>query len=117
MEQFDEFGFWHLFRSRFQYVVGLNDTVIFETQYYPNGDLFCSVTVNDKECNSCGRKICPDGFFGYDVLCDNIEGAGYVSVCDETQDNDDGVLAVFAFQDPLLHNGCSPRLYPQAYNI
>ena len=117
MEQFDEFGFWHTFRSTFRYVVGRNDTVTFETQYYANGDLICSVAINDQVCNSCGRKICPDGFFGYDVLCDNVAGAGYVSVCDEKLDYDDGVLAVLAFQDPLRHTGCPPRLYPQGYNV
>ena len=69
---------WHV---TFQYVVGRNDTVSF---YERKADLvldeFCQVAVNGEECRSCNKVQCDDGFSGYRVLCDNLEGVGNLDI-------------------------------------
>jgi Leucine rich repeat len=100
---------WDNVKSTFQYVVGRNETVTFESTRQPNQSFFCEVTVNDQVCKSCYWAFCADGFLSVHVDCENVEGAGSLHLCDETHTNVDGPLAVFAFQDMLYLQGCPPR--------
>jgi hypothetical protein len=100
------------FHATYQYVVGRNDTVTLETTQLPDAFITCEVTVNGQVCNSCFFSECNDGFFVVQIGCNNVEGAGSTDMCDEKRNGDDGPLAVFALQDPLLLQGCRPRIYP-----
>jgi hypothetical protein len=108
----DNIPFILKFQATYQYVVGRNDTVTLETTLLPDSLLSCEITVNGQVCNDCFLFECLDGFLGLNVVCDNVEGAGYIDVCDEKRNDDDGPLAVFAFQDPAFFQGCSPRIWP-----
>jgi hypothetical protein len=44
------------------------------------------------------------------VKCDNVQGAGSQELCNEKRTNDDGPLAVFAFQDPAYLKGWPPQI-------
>ena len=94
--------------NKFQYVVGRNDTVTFKSDYSNPVDAKCSVSVNNQDCSFCQLLRCGDGFMGYEIRCENIEGAGNFNSCDDHHDV--GPLSVFAAHDPLLGNGCSPFL-------
>jgi hypothetical protein len=67
--------------------------------------------VNGQVCNVCYKSMCNDGFEGVFVRCENVEGSGIVDFCDGTEIDDEGPLAVFAFQDPVLVQGCPPRIW------
>jgi hypothetical protein len=100
------------FQATYQYVVGRNDKVTLETTALSDSSIACEVTVNGQVCKSCFLSACLDGFYGLGVVCDNVEGAGYIDLCDEKRNDDDGPLAVFAFQDRSFLQGCPPRIWP-----
>jgi Leucine rich repeat len=110
---FDETGYRTHFHSTFQYVVGRNDTVTLDILFLPDFTSTCEVAVNGQVCNKCFDAICDDGFGGIQVFCENVEGAGYVALCDEKTNDDFGPLTVFALQDStyLQDLGCPPRMY------
>jgi hypothetical protein len=112
--QYDEDSPYDLkFQATYQYVVGRNDTVTLETTLLLSDvSLTCEVAVNGQFCNSCFLTKCADEFWGFNVECTNVEGAGYIDLCDEKRSDDDGPLAVFAFQDPVFSQGCPPRIWP-----
>jgi hypothetical protein len=101
---------WDTMKSTFQYVVGRNDTVTFEATRQPDQFFTCKITVNGQVCNSCYWAYCDDEFLSVHVKCENVNGAGYLDVCDEKSSNRDGPLAVFAFQDSAFLKGCPPRI-------
>jgi hypothetical protein len=94
------------FQSTFRYVVGRNDTVKIEWT-----EQICEVSVNGQVCNNCYQAVCPDGFTGVHVRCENVEGAGILDLCAGSEIDDEGPLVVFSFQDPALVQGCPPRIY------
>jgi hypothetical protein len=102
---------WDKITSTFQYVVGRNDTVVLETTRQPDALLTCKVTVNGQVCNSCFTAYCKDWFHSVHVNCENVKGAGNLNLCDASGTNDDGPLAVFAFQDLAYLQGCPPRIF------
>jgi hypothetical protein len=101
-------------KSTFQYVVGRNDTVTYEKSRQHSLST-CKVTVNGQVCNSCYTAYCFDWFLSVHVDCENVLGAGSISLCDPSGSNDDGPLAVFAFQDPAYLKGCPPRIMHEYY--
>ena len=113
--QFDENGSPEYFRSEYKYIVGRNDTVIFENNKLALFEWDCFVYVNGQQCNSCIYIFCPNGAgVGYRVGCENVPGAGRFDLCGEELYDDTGVLAVFSFQDPfyMSQGSCPPRFYP-----
>jgi hypothetical protein len=102
---------WDTMKSTFQYVVGRNDTVTFETTRTLDGEQACEITVNGQICNNCLWVYCSDGFQSVHVNCENVKGAGYLHLCDERRSNGDGPLAVFQLQDPAYLQGCPPRIF------
>ena len=105
-----EDGKWSNSQSTFQYVVGRNDTVMFELTRTLDFDVTCEVTVNGQVCDRCFKSDCADRFAGWHVYCENVDDVGYVDLCDARRDDDDGPLAVIAFQDPVYLQGCPPRI-------
>jgi hypothetical protein len=101
---------WDNMKATYQYVVGRNDTVKFEATRHPDQSFLCQITVNGQVCASCYWSVCDDGFPSVHVNCENVDGAGYQELCNEKRTNDDGPLAVFAFQDPAYLQGCPPRI-------
>jgi hypothetical protein len=101
---YDDFGERIHYHATFQYVAGRNDTVTFDATYFPDYTSTFEVAVNGRVCNDCYWAICDDGFGGY-VSCENVEGTGYIGLCDEKTQNDDGPLTVFALQDPAFLQG------------
>jgi Leucine-rich repeat (LRR) protein len=101
---------WDNMKSTFQYVVGRNDTVTFETTRHPDALVSCKITVNGQVCNSCYSAYCKDWFLSVHVNCENVLGAGSLNLCDASGTNDVGPLAVFAFQEPAYLQGCPPRI-------
>ena len=101
------------YRVTFRYVVGRNDTVVYESTYDPFLDYYnCQVTVNDQLCDSCQPIACADGFFGNLAVCDNL-GISQGDFCTPEARSALGPLAIFALQDPQQRaGGCSPRFYP-----
>ena len=105
-------GWWNGWNHTFQYVgTQFNETIVrFEAIGYK-----CFVYINhdgngqEQQCRSCLRRWCDDGFWGFEVLCDNVDGVGNLNLCDGSSD-DDGLLTIFALQDPLLLDGCLPNL-------
>jgi hypothetical protein len=104
---------WDTMRSTYQYVVGRNDTVTFEATRQRDQFFTCKITVNGQVCNSCYWAYCDDEFLSVHVKCENIEGAGYLDLCDATSTNYDGTLALFVFQDPAYLKGCPPRIFDE----
>jgi Leucine-rich repeat (LRR) protein len=104
---------WDNMKTTFEYVVGRNDTVTFESTRQPDNSFACKITVNDQVCNSCYWAYCNDGFLSVHVDCKNVKGAGTLSLCNAKRSSDDGPLAVFALQDPVYLVGCPPRIYDQ----
>jgi Leucine rich repeat len=109
---YDQDPYMLKFQATYQYVVGHNDTVTLETTQLPDASVTCEVTVNGQMCNGCFFSMCLDGFVGLNVDCYNVEGASAIDMCDEKRDDDNGPLAVFAFQDPAFLQGCPPRIWP-----
>jgi hypothetical protein len=107
--QFTNTPYASKFKATYQYVVGRDDTVTYETTVLPDTTETCEVTVNGQICNDCTGTSCPDGFSGINIECSNVEGAGIFNLCDETRSNNDGALMVFAFQDSRFLQGCRPR--------
>jgi hypothetical protein len=101
---------WDNMQSTFQYVVGRNETVMFGATRQPDQSFTCKVTVNGEVCSSCYWHFCKDLFYSVHVECENVKGAGYLNMCDGRSTNDDGPLAVFAFQDLAFLDGCPPRI-------
>jgi Leucine-rich repeat (LRR) protein len=83
---------WDSSKATFQYLVGRNDTVTFESSHQPDGTLPCKVVVNGQACNSCNFLYCPDGFQSAHIDCENVKGAGALNLCDEKRSNDDGPI-------------------------
>ena len=112
----ENYAFWEYFRSTYRYTKGRNDTVVFESVLQLNWRWRYTVTINGEECNSASLTTCPYGDRAYSVHCDNIPGAGSVRICKDEVYDDQGPLAVFAFQDPTYRKsgGCPPRFYPLA---
>ena len=98
----------------FEYSRGpIEDTLVVENFIEGFSDEECRVSINGEYCRTCTWQICPNnGFLSYGVRCDNLNGIGNYNPCDAG--NVDvataGPLAVFAFQDPFLLEGCSPLL-------
>ena len=92
---------------------GSRDEVTFHNEWILNDEdipfWHCTVSVNGNKCLQCNKVTCRDGFSAYSVLCDNVDGVGNYYPCGENAD-EDGPLAVFALQDPLLleSSGCLP---------
>jgi hypothetical protein len=106
---FDENGYPCYYHMTFQDIVGQNDTVTLEYNVWPNLTREYKATVNGQVCNSCFEGTCADQFLLLD--CKNVEGAGAVDLCSPKPEDTNGPLAVFAFQDPVLLQGCPPRLF------
>ena len=98
----------------FEYSRGpIEDTLVVENFIEGFSAEECRVSINGEYCRTCTWQICPNnGFLSYGVRCDNLNGIGNYNPCDAG--NVDvataGPLAVFAFQDPFLLEGCSPLL-------
>jgi hypothetical protein len=107
---------WDNMKATFEYVVGQNNTVTFESTRQPNDSLACKINVNDEVCNSCYWAFCNNGFVSVHVHCENVQGAGTLSLCNAKRSSDDGQLAVFALQDSVNLVGCPPRIHKQ-YNV
>jgi hypothetical protein len=74
---------WDTMKSTFQYVAGQNNTVTFEATLQPDQFLSCKITVNGQVCNSCYLAYCNDEFLSVHVKCENVNGTGYLDVCNE----------------------------------
>lgn len=95
--------------ASFEYVVGRSDTVEFQKYVMDDYSSTCQASVNGQLCDTCGIPPCNDGYQAYHINCASVDGAGYVDQCDEWRPDDDGPLAVFAFQDRNFRQGCPPR--------
>ena len=94
--------------STFQYVKGLNDTVVFQNTFDEEAVRECTVTINGKQCRHCAGMRCLDSWEGYRVWCDNIEGVGNFNHCTGGSESV-GPLAIFQMQEDGT-TGCSPFL-------
>jgi hypothetical protein len=109
---YDETGSIVAFHSMFQHVAGRNDTVRIEYVIRPDSPLTCEVIVNGQVCNKCFKAGCTDQFSGVMVDCENVQGAGNINFCHPKKPSEvEGPLAVFAFQDQALLQGCPPRFF------
>ena len=116
--EFEENGFNDISFSTFRYNSdtdnSINVTTIFNVDYSTGGT--CSVSVNGERCRSCGWASCTNGFAGFKVLCDNIEGVGNYQPCSMAYEDVSVPLNIFAFQDPFFRDGCEPILWtPSTY--
>jgi hypothetical protein len=107
---YDNTGHPRFLHLTFQYVVGRNNTVPLDFTVLPDLSWACEVTLNGQVCNKCYYGMCEDGFSSVIVDCVNVEEAGIVDICNPKRQDADGPLAVFAFQDPAILQGCPPRL-------
>ena len=101
------------YKTQFQYVSGIDALVTFEREFDGDELIFkCTVTVNGEHCNSCNERLCsPDGVRGFDINCDNVDGVGSYSPCqDEILNNPESPLAVFAKQNSYNGDGCKQRI-------
>jgi hypothetical protein len=110
LTKYDNNGSRSGLHSKLQYVVGQNDTVMFQMTVLSTY-LACEVTVNGQVCNECFYTTCLDLFSGVSVDCENVEEAGSVYLCNPKHGDTEGLLAVFALQDPLFLQGCPPKIY------
>ena len=90
--------------STFRYVRGLDALVGFESRRQSVDG--CTVWVNGEQCRHCSTHRCLDGWQGYSVQCDNLDGVGSFNHCGGS--SVDGPLAVFGMQDSRHLRGCQP---------
>ena len=111
--EFDEDGIFNTSFSTFRYDTSTDytpvDTVNIEVQSFTS---FCKVFVNGELCRSCDYVSCVNGFEGYYITCDNIEGVGNFNPCGMDYEDVSIPLNIFAFQDPFVRDGCEPLLWP-----
>lgn len=66
--------------TTYQYVVGRDELVKYEDLWF-GYETGCRVTIDGKECSSCGTRRCLDGFEAISVDCENIEDGLVLNGC------------------------------------
>lgn len=105
---FDESGNILTFKNTIEYVMGRNDTVVFESGNFDDQPGNCRVSVNGEICRSCSNVQCKSGFEGFLISCDNLQEPRSFNSCEETFDT--GYLEVFFLFDSSLVDGCPLKL-------
>ena len=100
---------WQAYKKReYQYVLGKNDTLEFVRYLTEDAERYLELYVNGVLCNSIDEKNCDDSYDGFQIDCENVDGAGSVDSCSPDLEYD-GPLMVFLMGDPLYRQGCAPR--------
>ena len=109
---FDEEGLFDTSFSTFRYDTNTENTPVDTVKIEVQFSSLCEVIVDGELCRSCGYVSCVNGFEGFRITCDNIEGVGNFNPCGMDYEDVSIPLNIFAFQDPFVRDGCEPLLWP-----